>query len=239
MKVETIKCLTDNFSYLVIDEFTNETFVIDPSEYEPIKKFVISRNLNLKFILNTHHHYDHIGGNEKLKQKFNCKIIGFEKDKKRIPGIDIKLMDREIWRYKKFEFKIYHVPGHTTNHVIYHFFNEKFLFSGDTLFSLGCGRVFEGTNEQMFESLNLIKKFPKETKVYFGHEYTQQNSNFCIINDPNNLNLKKKVEQINKRLNNKLSTTPTTIKDEIDCNIFLRSEDLKSFSKIRELKDNF
>ena len=239
MRIEIIKCLEDNFSYLFIDEENNSACVIDPSEANPIIDRVEKLKLNLKFILNTHHHFDHIGGNKDLKKKYNLKIIGFEKDKNRIPGIDIALNDKEIWKSDKFETKIFHVPGHTSGHICYHFFNQNILFTGDTLFSLGCGRIFEGTYEQMFSSLQLIKSFPEETKIYFGHEYTLKNSEFCIKHDENNSKLRKKITIVKKKLEKGLPTVPSTIKEELDCNIFLRSKDIESFSKLRDLKDIF
>jgi len=239
MRIEIIKCLEDNFSYLFIDEENNSACVIDPSEANPIIDRVEKLKLNLKFILNTHHHFDHIGGNKDLKKKYNSKIIGFEKDKNRIPGIDIALNDKEIWKSDKFEAKIYHIPGHTSGHICYHFFNQNILFTGDTLFSLGCGRIFEGTYEQMFSSLQLIKSFPEETKIYFGHEYTLKNSEFCIKHDENNSKLRKKINIVKKKLEKGLPTVPSTIKEELDCNIFLRSKDIESFSKLRDLKDIF
>jgi len=131
------------------------------------------------------------------------------------------------------------VPGHTSGHICLHFFNEKIIFTGDTLFSLGCGKIFEGTYEEMFNSLNKIKSLPGETKIYCGHEYTLNNSKFCIENDSKNLNLKKKIEYIKKQIKNGLPTIPSTIKEELDCNIFLRTNDLEGFSKLRDLKDNF
>ena len=239
MRIEIIKCLEDNFSYLFIDEENNSACVIDPSEANPIIDRVEKLKLNLKFILNTHHHFDHIGGNKDLKKKYNLKIIGFEKDKNRIPGIDIALNDKEIWKSDKFETKIFHIPGHTSGHICYHFFNQNILFTGDTLFSLGCGRIFEGTYEQMFSSLQLIKSFPEETKIYCGHEYTLKNSEFCIKHDGNNSKLRKKITNVKKKLEKGLPTVPSTIKEELDCNIFLRSKDIESFSKLRDLKDIF
>ena len=239
MRIEIIKCLKDNFSYLIIDEQNNSACVIDPSEASPIIDYVEKFKLNLKFILSTHHHFDHIGGNKELKKKYNLKVIGFEKDKERIPEIDITLKDKEIWKSNKFETKIYHIPGHTSGHICYHFFNQNILFTGDTLFSLGCGRIFEGTYEQMFSSLQLIKSFPENTKIYCGHEYTLKNAEFCIKHDKDNSALIEKIKSIKKKLDNGFPTIPTTIKEELDCNIFLRSKDVGSFSKLRDLKDNF
>ena len=131
------------------------------------------------------------------------------------------------------------MPGHTKGHICFHFYNDKLLFTGDTLFSLGCGRIFEGTYEQMFSSLNKIKAMPLDTQIYCGHEYTLNNSKFCIKHDSKNLSLKKKIHNIEMKLNNGLPTVPSTLKEELDCNIFLRAKDVRTFSKLRDLKDNF
>ena len=239
MRVEIIPCLQDNYSYLIIDESNKTACVVDPSEAKPIINFIEKENINLKYILNTHHHYDHIGGNKDLKKKYNSVVIGYKDDASRIPGIDILLNNNQIWKADNFEAKIMHIPGHTTGHISFHFFKEKLIFTGDTLFSLGCGKIFEGTYQDMFDSLNQIKKLPQDTKIYCGHEYTLQNSKFCIKHDPENLNLKKKIVEIKKKLENNIPTIPSTLKDENECNIFLRAKDVESFSKLRDLKDNF
>jgi len=239
MKIQTIKCLQDNYSYLIIDEANLNACVVDPSESKPIINFVERNNINLKYILNTHHHFDHVGGNKELKKRYNLNVIGFKGDKDRIPEIDILVDDQKIWKRDNFEAKIYHIPGHTSGHIAFHFFKEKKIFTGDTLFSLGCGRIFEGTHEQMFNSLKKIKTLPRDTEIYCGHEYTLQNSNFCIVYDSDNLQLKKKIVKIKEKLENKLPTVPTILDDEIQCNIFLKANDLQTFSKLRDLKDNF
>ena len=181
MKVEIIKCLKDNYSYVIIDEKYNHACVVDPSEADPIINFVESKNIKLKFVLNTHHHYDHVGGNNDLKKKYKIKIVGFKNDKQRIPNIDILLENNEIWKSENFEAKIIHIPGHTSGHICFYFIKEKIAFTGDTLFSLGCGRIFEGTYEQMYNSLNKLKKLPPDTKIYCGHEYTLQNLSLIHI----------------------------------------------------------
>jgi len=253
MKVEIIPCLKDNYSYVIIDENNKKTCVVDPSESEPIINFLEMNNLRLNYILNTHHHYDHIGGNSKLKKKYKAKVVGFKEDYERIPGIDTKLKDEEIWKEDNFEAKVMHIPGHTLGHICFHFFNDNNLFTGDTLFSLGCGRIFEGTYQQMFSSLEKIKKLPPKTKIYCGHEYTLQNSKFCIQYDKENQNLIKKIKDINEKLKNNKPTIPSTLEDELKNNIFLRSDKqniktnlnigssspLVTFSKLRDLKDNF
>ncbi len=213
MKIEIIPCLKDNYSYLIIDKKTNSACVVDPSESEPIIEYLDKHKIKLIYILNTHHHYDHIGGNKELKKKYKAKVVGYAEDKNRIPGIDICLKDQEIWGKNNFTAKIFH--------------------------------------KQMLNSLNILKNFPLETKVYCGHEYTLQNSKFCIKYDSNNKQLKEKIIEIKKKLSDGLPTIPSTIKEERECNIFLRSEDifiqqnlksnnsLETFSKLRDLKDNF
>ena len=239
MRIEIISCLQDNYSYLIIDETNNDACVVDPSEAKPIINFLENKDIKLKYILNTHHHYDHIGGNKELKKKYKSIVIGYKNDAHRIPEIDILVEDGQIWKKDNFEAKIFHIPGHTSGHICFHFYKDNFLFTGDTLFSLGCGRLFEGTYKDMFDSLNKIKSLPENTNIFCGHEYTLQNSKFCIKYDPDNLVLKNKIDDIKKKLKNNLPTVPSILKDEINCNIFLKAKDLESFSKLRDLKDNF
>ena len=239
MKIQIIRCLQDNYSYLIIDEENNIACVVDPSEADPIIKYLENTQIKLKFILNTHHHYDHVGGNQKLKEKYGASVVGYEGDKERIPGIDILINDQETWIHKNFEAKIIHIPGHTLGHICFYFHKDESVFTGDTLFSLGCGKIFEGTYTQMFNSLLKLKKLPKNTKIYCGHEYTLQNSKFCMVHDENNENLKTKVNDIKIKLKAGRPTIPSTIKDELECNIFLRSDNVETFSKLRDLKDNF
>ena len=237
MLVETIRCLEDNFSYILIDQNKNAC-VIDPSESEPIINFVEKNNIKIKYILNTHHHFDHIGGNKEIKKKYNAKIVAYKNDLHRIPDVDISLKNNQIWTAENFKSKIIHIPGHTNGHICFFFENEKIAFTGDTLFSLGCGRIFEGTYEEMFSSLKKLKELPKETKIYCGHEYTLKNSEFCLKYDKNNKRLQKKINEIKNKVNNNIPTVPSTIDDEIACNIFLRAKTLGEFSKLRDLKDN-
>jgi hydroxyacylglutathione hydrolase len=239
MKIEIIPCLQDNYSYLIVDEKKSIACVIDPSESDPVIEYLENNKIDLKFILNTHHHYDHVGGNKKLKKMYDASVVGFEGDKHRIPEIDIVVNDQENWKYENFEAKIIHIPGHTLGHICFYFYNDKSVFTGDTLFSLGCGKIFEGTYSQMYESLRKIKKLPDDTKIFCGHEYTLNNSKFCLAHDKNNENLKNKIIEIQKKLQNNLPTIPSTIKEELEYNIFLRANNVETFSKLRDLKDNF
>ena len=239
MRIEIIPCLQDNYSYLIIDESNNFACVVDPSEASPIINYLKNKNIKLKYILNTHHHFDHIGGNIDLKKKFGSTIVGFKEDSYRIPGIDVKLENNQIWKAENFIAKIIHIPGHTSGHICFHFFKEKIVFTGDTLFSLGCGRIFEGTYQEMFNSLKIIKSLPEETKIYCGHEYTLQNSNFCIKHDSENSKLKDKIIKIKRKIAHGLPTIPTNLGEEMECNIFLKAQNMQTFSKLRDLKDNF
>ena len=239
MIIETIKCLQDNYSYIIVDKTINSACVIDPSEALPIIEFLEKNKINLDFILNTHHHYDHVGGYKALKEKYDAKVLGFFEDKERIPEIDILLKDNEIWKNNNFEAKIIHIPGHTSGHICYYFKKEKIAFTGDTLFSMGCGRIFEGTYDQMYNSLNKLKKLPMDTKIFCGHEYTFKNILFCIKHDKENEKLKKKFLDIKEKINQKIPTVPSMLSEELDCNIFLRAKNIEDFSKLRDLKDNF
>ena len=252
MNLTIIPCLNDNYSYLIYEEKTNIVAIVDPSEFNACEKILKKYN-KLDFILNTHHHTDHVDGNLKLKNKYNSKILGHNLDKKRIPGIDVLLKEKEKYKIGNLEFEVIFTPGHTKGHIAFFFRREKILFTGDTLFSLGCGRVFEGTHKEMLDSLNKIKNLPPETKIYCGHEYTKSNLKFCLKYDSKNTSLIEKSILIDKQLNSNQPTIPTTIEEEIKTNIFLRCNDpsvkealnLKDssedeiFSKLRDLKDSF
>jgi hydroxyacylglutathione hydrolase len=253
MDIDIISCLDDNYSYLIKDDQTNVVAIIDPSQFDPCDKKIVQKYKKLDFILNTHHHFDHVGGNEELKKKYGSKILGFERDKKRIPSIDILLKDGQKFKIGNLNFKTIFIPGHTSGHIAFYLEKEKVIFTGDTLFSLGCGRVFEGTYQQMFNSLNKIKNLPEDTKIYCGHEYTKSNLGFCLKFNPNNKYLKDKERVIEEKINDGKPTIPSTIKDETQMNIFLRyddsdvkdalnlqnASDLEIFTKLRDLKDNF
>ena len=183
LEISIIKCLSDNFSYLIRDKKTGLVGVVDPSEFEPVDKEIAIKFKKLDFILNTHHHNDHVGGNLDLKKKYKSKIICSAYGKSQIPGADIKKKDGEIFELGETIFKIFHIPGHTIDHILFFSENAKVVFTGDTLFSLGCGRVFEGTHEQMFKSIEKIKGLPKNTMIYCGHEYTDTNGKFCASID--------------------------------------------------------
>tara|TARA_Y100001960_G_scaffold23218_1_gene20479 strand:- start:105 stop:869 length:765 start_codon:yes stop_codon:yes gene_type:complete len=253
LDISIIKCLSDNYSYLIRDKKTNLVGVVDPSEFSPVDLEISKNYKKLDFILNTHHHNDHVDGNLDLKKKYNSKIICSTYDEKRIPGADIKKNDGDNFSLGKTTFKIIHIPGHTLGHIAFFSEEAKVIFTGDTLFSLGCGRIFEGTYEQMFNSLEKIKKLPKNTIMYCGHEYTNNNGKFCLGIDRENIKLKNRVEIVKKSMEKNLPTIPVTLGEELETNIFLRCDDkkiknnlkmdngskLEVFTKLRNLKDKF
>ena len=252
MIIEIIPCLSDNYSYLIKEKETNTISIVDPGEFKACDK-VINKYKKLDFILNTHHHADHVGANLELKKKYNSKVLGPDLDKDRIPGIDIFLKEKERQKIGNLEFEVIFVPGHTRGHIAFFFKKEKVAFTGDVLFSLGCGRVFEGTYEEMFNSLSKIKNLPLDTRIYCGHEYTKSNLNFCLTYDPKNTFLKEKEIDIQKKISSNQPTIPTILGQEIKTNIFFRcndpeirhtlglkdSSEAKVFSKLRDLKDSF
>ena len=253
LTINIIPCLNDNYSYVIHDSVTNYVGVVDPAEFDPVNKFISDTYKKIDYILNTHHHHDHIGGNEMLKNKYNSKIVGSEIDKERIPNISIELKNNDTFKFGNTEFKIISVPGHTIGHICFYAEKEKIVFTGDTLFSLGCGRIFEGTLDQMFNSLNIIKHLPEETDIYCGHEYTKKNLSFCLKYEENNNFLKIKKRWIDERLSQGIPTLPVKLKEEMATNIFLRYDKLtvkkslgmetstnkEVFKKLRDLKDSF
>ena len=253
LDIKIIPCLNDNYSYIIHDTDSKLTGVIDPSEFKPIDKYLENSFNRLDFIFNTHHHFDHVGGNIELKKKYKSKIAASEIEKNQISEIDILLKSDEILKFGNIEFKIILIPGHTIGHIGFYSKEENIVFTGDTIFSLGCGRVFEGTNKQMLNSINKIKRLPIATKIYCGHEYTKKNYDFCVKYEKNNLKLLNKLDWINRRTIEKLPTLPTSLEEELATNIFLRCDNIavkKSlgmsnsseeliFEKLRNLKDEF
>ena len=253
LNIEIIPCLNDNYSYLLYDKDTNTVAIIDPSDFNTCDKVISKKYNKLDYILNTHHHFDHVGGNQKLKEKYKSKVLGFELDKNRIPCIDIALKEKQSFKIGNTSFEVIFIPGHTKGHVAFYCKDEKIVFTGDTLFSLGCGRVFEGTYEQMFSSLNKLKNLPIDTKIYCGHEYTKKNLEFCLEYDPNNELLKEKNNWINSKVESNSPTVPISIGEEKKTNIFLRcnepsiknalnlnnASEQEIFFKLRDLKDSF
>ena len=246
-----VKCLSDNYAYIHSNK-NGDAFVVDPSEAGPVIDVLNKHRLNLKFILNTHHHFDHVGGNFELKEKYECKIVGSKKDFERIPGIDIQVSEGDIWNFDEHNAQIIEIPGHTTGHIAFYFESLKLVFTGDTLFSLGCGRLFEGSPEMMWKSLSKLRGLPDETKIYCGHEYTLSNGKFISSIYPSD-EIESKIDRLKSLDKQNIPSIPSTIGDEKRLNIFLKADDEdlinslgltgkspeEVFGHIRNLKDSF
>jgi len=231
LSVEPIKAFEDNYIWLVT---TNEgSIVVDPGESSKIIKLIDENKINLKGIFVTHHHYDHTDGLEDLSSKLNIDIYGPSNN---INEINKRVKNSDHISILGIDFKIIEVPGHTLDHIAFYSFNdgEPILFCGDTLFAGGCGRIFEGTYEQMFESLNKLSSLPKNTKIYCGHEYTLSNLKFAIEADSSNKDLIKEYEQIKRLRNIDCPSLPSTLDRELKVNPFLRYDNHSIKNKIKK-----
>lgn len=253
LELHQFPCLEDNYGYLVHEHNLHFTACIDTPDVEAIENALAETGWKLTHIFNTHHHFDHAGGNLELKEKTRAVIIGPRCDAARIPGIDIQLCDDDEYRFGKQRVMIYETPGHTSGHVIYYFTEAGIAFVGDTLFSLGCGRLFEGTPEQMWRSLQKLLALPDDTVVYCAHEYTQSNARFALTVEPQNRALVERAAEVNRLRAEKRPTVPTTIGLERRTNPFLRpdstdlratlgmpgADDVAVFAETRRRKDVF
>ncbi|KAL5784080.1 hypothetical protein ACOSQ2_006472 [Xanthoceras sorbifolium] len=254
LQIELVPCLRDNYAYLLHDVDTGTVGVVDPSEAVPIIDALSRKNRNLTYILNTHHHHDHTGGNMELKARYGAKVIGPGIDRDRIPGIDIALNDGDKWMFAGHEVHVIETPGHTRGHISFYFPGSGAIFTGDALFSLSCGKLFEGSPEQMHSSLEKIMSLPDDTSIYCGHEYTLSNSKFALSIEPKNEALQSYAAHVAQLRIKGLPTIPTTLKMEKSCNPFLRTSSLEirqtlgisdtandseALGVIRQAKDDF
>ena len=254
-EVSAIKAFSDNYIWTLIKD--GEVTVVDPGDPEPVKKYLNEKGLNLKNILITHHHFDHTGGIEKLTDIYGCEVYG--PDGGHIKGIGVTIQDNQEFMITDVTFKAFATPGHTLDHLSYYVADDSnpLLFCGDTMFSGGCGRLFEGSPKQMHTSLSRLAELPGKTKVFCTHEYTESNLRFAIAVEPNNRHIKDKFEEVQELRRKDLETLPSTISEELNINPFLRcnqndvinsaesycktqlSESHEVLGAIREWKDNF
>jgi hydroxyacylglutathione hydrolase len=224
VQTELFLCLKDNFGVLVHDSLSGTTAAIDAPEAAPIETALRSKGWRLTDILVTHHHHDHTGGIEELKARHRCRIVAPDAEADGIPEVDETVREGDLVRVGALEARVIETPGHTAGHISYHFALEKLVFVGDTLFSIGCGRVIEGTPEMMWRSLLKLRSLPDDTQVYCGHEYTQANIRFAKTIEPGNAALLEREQEVARLVAERKPTIPSTIAEEKAANPFLHAD---------------
>jgi hydroxyacylglutathione hydrolase len=253
LEIVQIPVMQDNYLYLVHEPNSGDTAIVDPALDEPVIAELEKRGWTLTHILNTHHHWDHTGANLALKERYGATVVGAAVDAERIPGIDVQVEEGDTYALGDVVADIYFVPGHTSGHIAYHFAGEGALFCGDTLFSMGCGRLFEGTAPQMWDSLQKLMALPNDTQIFCAHEYTTANGNFALSVEPKNAALLARMDEVKTLRSADKPTIPTVLGLEKETNPFLRpmSAEIQDvvglkgapladvFAEVRKRKDNF
>ena len=223
--IRTFTCLTDNFGYLVHDAATNATAAIDAPEAAPIIRALEREGWRLTDILITHHHGDHVGGVAELKRRYNCRVVSPRDKTAAIANVDLRVGNGDVVKVGNLLARVLETPGHTLDHIAYVFDGEKALFAGDTLFSIGCGRVPEGTYPMMWDSLLKLRALPDDFRLYCGHEYTAANIRFALSVEPDNAALKTRADEVARLRAENKPTIPSLLGDEKKANVFLRADD--------------
>ncbi len=254
LHVRQLPCLTDNYGVLIHDSATGATAAIDVPDAAPYISMLEANEWKLTDILLTHHHADHVQGVAGLKAKFpNVRVVGPKKEAARIAGLDLEVQEGDLVQVGDIDLAVLDTPGHTSGHIAYHIASDDLLFAGDTLFALGCGRVFEAPMATMYHSLMKLAQLPQETQVYCGHEYTLSNARFAVTVDPDNNLLAERATEVEEMRKQGRPTLPTTIALETATNPFLRAEDpgvqkavgmsgadpVAVFTELRERKNRF
>lgn len=253
LEIHQLPAFDDNYLYILRDPVSGETAAVDPGDAQVILEFLKTKKWTLNKIFITHHHFDHTGGVAALKQKTEAEVYAPKYDEHRIPQVDHWVEDGSEVSVGSHRANVMFLPGHTLGHIAYHFKKDKALFSGDVLFAMGCGRLFEGSPAQMHQSLSKVKSLPPETMIYCAHEYTLANGRFALSVDPQNSDLLSRMDEVERLRSEDTPTIPTKLSDELKTNPFLRCDDRELrktldlvttpepqvFAEIRKRKDNF
>lgn len=239
IEVVRIPALSDNYIWLAHDDASGETIVVDPAQTEPVLAAAQARGWTIDAIWNTHWHPDHTGGNAAIKEATNCMVIAPAAEAAKIPTADRLVAEGDVVMLGENAATVLEVPAHTAGHIAYHLPENSIVFVGDTLFAMGCGRLFEGTAEQMFANMQRLAALPGETTVYCAHEYTQSNGRYALVAEPDNHALAQRMAEVDAMRAQGLPTVPTTITLERATNPFMRAQSVAQLAERRAAKDSF
>ena len=236
---QPVAILKDNYAWLLRDSATGATAIVDPADAAPCIKAIEAAGGRLDLILLTHHHADHTAGTDEVRARFGCKVVGAAADAHRLPKLDVAVKEGDSVALGSASARVIDTPGHTRGQINFYFADGAVLLSGDTLFSLGCGRLIEGTAQEMWDSLKKLMALPGNTLVCCGHEYTESNARFALAVDSNNAALKARVAQMEKQRAAGQPSVPSVMSDEIAANPFLNAGNVTTFVERRAHKDRF
>ncbi len=239
IEIHSLPVLTDNYIHIVRDHVNHVTIVVDPAESAPVQEFLSAKKWVLTHILVTHHHNDHIGGVKALNKATHCKVVGAKMDAYRLPKLDLEVEEGDNITIGSLDFEVLHLPGHTLGHIAYISKKPAIAFTGDVLFGMGCGRVFEGTMEEAYASIDKIAKLAPDTLIYCTHEYTEKNAQFANQCFLANSKIEERLYQISAMRKRGQPTVPLLLKEELVTNPFLLASDVEEFSKLRKERNQY
>lgn len=239
LEILCVPVLNDNYVWLIHDPTSKETVAVDPAVADPVLAAARAGNWTISQIWNTHWHLDHTGGNAAIKAATGCRITGPSAEAARIPTLDRHVGEGDLVAIGAHVAQVMEVPAHTAGHIAYHFTDDELLFVGDTLFAMGCGRLFEGTAAQMFANMQRFARLPDKTMVYCAHEYTQGNGRFALVAEPGNEAIRHRMAEVDVARANHEPTLPTTIALEKQTNPFMRAGSAEELARLRAAKDAF
>lgn len=239
LEIIRIPVLSDNYVWLVHEPESQETMVVDPAVADPVLAEAAERGWTITQIWNTHWHPDHTGGNAAIKEATGCHVTGPEAEQDRIPTLDRMVKEGDTVKLGNVTAEVIDVPAHTAGHIAFHIPSEKMVFVGDTLFAMGCGRLFEGTAAQMYDNMRKLEALPDATRIYCAHEYTKANGEYALAAEPDNLAIKERMAEVLTLRERGEATVPTTIRQERATNPFMRAGSVEELAARRTAKDNF